>query len=237
MMQLRNHYILSQSIALILAAFATCCSGQTKPSNAKKTHQVDQEKQSIQVKHLAVLGMKLPRYKAENLTPEEALKLVWSTALQEEPAFGIRVREDPAIKNVKISLDLADVPCAEVIQYIAELTASDWQLRGWSGIALTISLKEVGSGPGEFNVVGRGFPLGTKSAALLGLHPDMAPAQVMAALSEFGASFDPERDEIAGYDAKHGVLAVACWHSEANFVESLVRLANAGMKIELPAKQ
>lgn len=192
--------------------------------------------QARQVRHLAVLGMKLPHYKAANLPLQEALKLVWKTALEEEPMFDIQVRGDPDVNRAKISLEVDDVTGAEIIQYLAELTASDWQLRGWSGKALALSLKEVGSGPGEFNVVGQVFPLSTKGAALLGLRPDMKPAEVMSVLSGYGVNFDLKLDEVAGYDAKLGVLVVANWMSEASFTRALVRLANDGMKIQKPAK-
>lgn len=219
-----------QVVTLVLAVFLLPSGAQTASVAGRE------DLQARLVRHLAVLGMKLPHYKAEKLTPQEALKLVWKTALQEEPVFAIHVADDPATKDAKISLDLADVSCVEILRYVSELSASYWQLRGWSGNALTLSLKEPGSGPGEFHVVGKGFPLGTKGAALLGLRQDMKPAEVMNALSGFGVTFDPKLDEVAGYDAKHEVLVVAIGVHEAGFVGSLVRLANAGMKIEKPAE-
>lgn len=194
--------------------------------------------QRQQALELSVLGMTLDHYKVEKVSPVEALQTLWKTALGREPKL-LKFKIDETTSQQAsalppISLDLKDTPVREIVQYIAELSGARWRFDSSTfaepQLVFEPILVSVCREPTDVMVLN----LPASKAKTLGLRPGQSMAEVMKALGGLGASFGDVH--FASYDAKIGVLTMLGARSETGFVAALVRLANAGMKIEKPAK-
>lgn len=194
-----------------------------------------------QARELSVLAMTVKHFKVDKVSPVDALKTLWETALGHKATdltFELDETESQNRGNIApVTLDLEDVPVRTIVGYIAELSGSRWYFRGTSSLNLKLVIEPIVTAICRPPVCVEILPINSAAAELLQLQPGQSMEQVMNVLAGFGVQFSKENYDLAAYDAKMGTLTVVAASSEASLAVSLVRLANNGMKIEKPAKK
>ncbi len=179
--------------------------------------------------------MTLDHFKVEKAGPVEALQVLWKTALGREPQIlKFEIANTAPQPGPPISLNLINKPVREIVGYIAELSGARWRLECSTPFGLKIVIEPILTAGCREPVDAVVLNLSNSKAKSLGLQPGQSMTEVMNELGSFGVSFD--RFHFASYDAKTGVLTMLGAKSEIDLVASLVRLTNADMKIEKPAK-
>ena len=131
-----------------------------------------------------------------------------------------------------ISLDLKDTPVMKIVGYISELAGSNWTLEGVYGVALTLRVELIRSAICRESVNVGVWDVSKTAAQLLGLKAGMKPSEIKSTFARFGCQWEEWRGDIGALNSDASRLVVVSLPKETCFVGSLLRLANAGMKIE-----
>jgi hypothetical protein len=181
------------AVAVLLVAWNIPAQEQNVPTKA--------EIENLQHADLMVLSKTLKTYRVDQVPASKALEQIWIQAASQPPQLmPLRWRsEDKSAVEPTLTLNLHNVSATEIIRYISELSASRWEIRGWSGDALMLTLNHLTYGDDSCLMVYVSTArVDARGADLLGLKPDMPSADVVAALCKFGVPFNDGKKAPSG---------------------------------------
>lgn len=190
----------------------------------------DDEFMTAQRSDLMVLTSVLKTYRVENVPASKALEEIWIQATGKPPqVLNPTWAPSKSEPEPTIRLDLKDEPALEIVRYIAELSASSWEILGWNGAALNMHLTPYTViDDRSLMVIVSVAQISLDGAKLLGLRRGMSSSEVMQSLSKFGLRFDKEKQPAAAYNADDGRIAAILPMGEGGYLAALARLADRG---------
>lgn len=179
---------------------------------------------------LRVLAGTTRNYQITQVSIEEAIRQVWLQTTGHAPQVML-ISVQPNVSNQPLTLNLRDVPTQKLLDILAELASSRWNIRGHHGATMILEVHPILEiDDRSLFMVAQTFSLTTQAVEIFGLRSGDDKVDLKPILTHYGVEFGTAtQGGFASYSSQDHSLVTSTPDAQTSLLKSVIMLANRGL--------